>query len=169
MILVVISGCMHTPPHPALPEPVHVDLAARHETADLAGRDCSWEEEGLWVGGQRIVGHDAPDAADWCVAPSDHWATVDLLGQDGPFVSVFLEADGDVGRCETWNVNENRPASLVDYDPKHAEARVRRGARLLARRKIPGILHPDSFYVRGGHVVFCVFGPDGKRQDVEVP
>ena len=136
---------MHTAPHPALPEPVRVALDQRHEAADDEGRECAWEEEGLWLGPQRILGHEAPDAADWCADPSDHWATVDVLGQDGPFVSVYLQGDDNPARCETWDVTRVQPASLVDYDSRHAEKRVKRALATMVRRGLPAHSTPTPF------------------------
>lgn len=169
MILVLALGCMHTPPHEPLAEPVVVRLAARHDVADQEGRDCSWEEEGLWVGERRVLGADPPDDTDWCRAPSHHWATLDLLGQDGPYVSLVQASDVGRTSCQTWDVVENRPITLAEYDEKLASRRIRRANRLLARHPLPGPLVPDSFVVRHGHVTFCIEDAEGGRHELDVP
>lgn len=169
MILLVSLGCVHTPPHEPIAEPVTVRLAERHEVADEEGRDCAWEEEGLWRGETLLIGNPAPDATDWCGPPSDHWATLDLLGQDGRYVSLLQESDTTPPTCRTWDVVENRPVTLAEYDEKNAPKRIRKASRLLARHPIDAPFDPDAFLVRAGHVRFCLFDARGVRHELEVP
>lgn len=168
-VLVLAVGCMHTPPHPELGEPATIRLSEAHAVADEEGRTCFWEEEGLWLGERRILGAEAPDATDWCTELSDHWRTLTRLGQDGRFVSLLVASDDSGEDCGTWNVESGLRATLDEYDVKLADKRIKRAERLRTRRAIPGRLNGDSFFVRGGHVVFCLFDPSGVRRDLEVP
>ena len=169
MRLWLLVGCVHTPPHPPLAEAPAVRLAAVYAVVDEEGRGCSWEEETLWYGERRIFGNEPPDAPNWCLVPSDHWATVDLLGQDGRFVSVLMENDAGQRECVTWDVDAGRPATLVEYDEKLAETRLKIAAKRRAKARLQGALVPDNFYVRSGHVVFCLFDEAAVRRDLEVP
>lgn len=169
MILLFAAGCLHTPPHEPLPEPVTVRLAARHDVADGEGRDCAWEEEGLWVGEHRVFGADPPDDTDWCRSPSDHWATIDVLGQDGRYVSLLTASDAAKESCRTWDVVDGRPITLAEYDEKAAPKRVRRASRLLGRTPIAAPFDPDAFRVRSGHVTFCLYDAAGVRHELDVP
>lgn len=160
---------MHTPAHPPLAEPAVIRLAAAYAIADDEGRGCSWEEEALWVGEQRVFGNDPPDAENWCVVPLDHWSTAELLGQDGRFVSVLMENDQGERACITWDVEAKRPGTLAEYDEKLAEKRLKIAQQRRAKAQLPGQLLADSFYVRGGHVVFCLFDEHARRRDLDVP
>ncbi|GDX78220.1 hypothetical protein LBMAG42_00310 [Deltaproteobacteria bacterium] len=165
----LLAGCVHTPPHPPLADAPAVRLAAAYAVVDEEGRGCAWEEEALWVGERRIFGNEAPDAPNWCQTPADHWSTVDLLGQDGRFVSVLMENDAGERACVTWDVEAARPATLLDYDEKLAEKRLKIAGRRREKARIGGRLVADNFYVRGGHVVFCLFDEAAVRRDLEVP
>lgn len=168
-MLWIIAGCVHTPPHPPLAEAPSVRLAAAYAVVDEEGRGCAWEEEALWVGERRIFGDEAPDAENWCVVPLDHWSTVDLLGQDGRFVSVLMQNDVGERACVTWDVEAGRPATLVEYDGKLATGRLKVAGERRAKAQLGGVLAADNFYVRGGHVVFCLFDEAAVRRDLEVP
>lgn len=167
-VLALAAGCMHTPPHPAIVEPATVRLSEGHAVPDIEGRTCFWEEEGLWLRERRILGAEAPEGHDRCTDLTDHWRTLDLLGQDGRFVSLFVADDQGGEDCGTWNVESGLRATLEEYDVKLADKRIKRAERLRVRRAIPGRFSPDSFFVRGGHVVFCLFDPTGVRRDLEV-
>lgn len=164
-----LLGCVHTPPHPALPEPARVVNLARVEFADRDGRTCRWEQEQLFVGERRVLGDDYPDATDWCRTPGESWSTLDVLGQDGRYVSLLVESDRGRPACQTWDVEQGRPVTLAEYDDKLAERRLARAARLHARRRLPGTLDANAFVVRDGHVAFCLFDESGKRHELSVP
>lgn len=164
-----LLGCVHTPPHEALPEPARVENLARVAFADLDGRTCRWEEEQLFVGPRRVIGGEFPDATDWCRAPFDHWATLDVLGEDGRYVSVLAESDAGRESCRTWDVELGRPVTLAEYDARNAEKRLARAARVHTRRRLPGTLEADAFVVRDGHVAFCLFDEAGRRHELPVP
>ncbi|MSQ03940.1 MAG: hypothetical protein EXR71_18970 [Myxococcales bacterium] len=148
---------------------MRVQTHGRVEAAGDEGAECRWEEEALWVGATRVIGGEPPDAADWCAAPSDHWSTLDILGQDGRFVSVLTETDLDATACRTWDVEAGRSVSLTDYDEKASDKRLKRAVRLLRRRAWTYPLDADAFYVGGGHIVFCLFDDAGTRHDLPVP
>ncbi len=168
-LFVVLAGCVHTPPQPPLPDPARVELLSRFQFVDRDGRYCRWEEEQLHVGSRRVFGGEWPDATDWCTTPSEHWVTVDLLGGDGRFVSVLTESESQRPTCRTWDVELGRPVTLAEYDARHAEKRLARALRLHGRRRLPGVVDADAFLVRGGHVAFCLFDPDGTRHELSVP
>ncbi len=165
----LLTSCIHTPAHPPLAGAVHVEAHARVEAADDEGAECRWEEEALWVGATRVIGSEPPDAADWCTTPSDHWSTLDILGQDGRFVSVLGVSDTEAASCSTWDVEAGRPVSLSEYDEKLVDKRLKRAARLLQRLAWTYPVDPEAFYVGGGHIVFCFFDGAGARHDLPVP
>ncbi len=148
---------------------MRVQTHAQVAAADDEGAECRWEEEALWVGADRVIGAEPPDAADWCTVPWDHWSTLDILGQDGRFVSVLAEGEGTTASCRTWDVEAGEPISLAEYDEKVADKRLKRAARLLRRRGWTYTVDPDAFYIGGGHVVFCFFDGAGARHDLPVP
>ncbi len=168
-MLLLAAACMHTPPRPRLPEPVVVRNELRTAEFDAEGRTCTWEAEGLWVGTRRVLGQDAPTEMDWCRAPSESWSTLDVLGQDGEFVSIAAASSSGPPGCGTWNVVTGLPATLVEYDEKLAERRVLRATRKLARRPLSGTFNADAFIVGNRHLRFCWFDNTGLRHDLNVP
>jgi hypothetical protein len=169
LILWLLAACVRTPPHPPLGEAVTVRTERRERALDEEGRGCAWEEESLWVGERRLIGADPPDALDWCAKPTDHWRTLDVLGQDGAFVSLEQDGSDGVRTCGTIDTATGAWATLDAYDPKHAKGRVRRALRLLAGEPSEPGFDPDRFVVGGGHVRFCWRDATGRRHDLDVP
>jgi hypothetical protein len=97
------------------------------------------------------------------------WKTLELVGVDGPFVSVLSETSEGIRTCGTLNLESGQAATLDEYDPKQARRRTRRAARLLASRPQPPGFDPDQFLVGTGHVRFCWIDATGVRHDLDVP
>jgi hypothetical protein len=165
----LLFACIHTPPSPAWPEPVVVRTELRERMFDDDGRHCSWEEDSLWSGERRILGEEPPDAEDWCRSPMVHWRTIDIVGQDGPYLSLISEDSDGRRSCGTLNLTSGDPATLSGYDEKNAQRRARRAARLLRRHPAPGGFDPDRFLLRNGHVRFCWMDETGAQHDLDVP
>jgi hypothetical protein len=93
---------------------------------------------------------------------------VDVLGRDGPYVSVLLTEwaccpDQTTARCGTLDVRDGHWATLDEYDDRHAAKRWDK-----AREKAPDLpLDRDAFVVGDGHVRFCVV-QDGGLVQVQV-
>lgn len=163
-------ACIHTPAFDPVAVPVATPTHRVESLPDEEGRTCTWEEEWLLGGAERLLGADVPEACD---VLADHWQTVDLLGQNGPFVSVLVETGGccpevRAAACQTWDLVHHVPVSVHDYDPARAERRWRRAEAIAAERGV-GALDPLQFYIRGTHVTFCTWDAEGRRVDVPAP
>ncbi len=170
MILpLLLLGCMHTRPSPPWPESVAVRLESRERAVGEEGRTCRWEEESLWAGGRRLVGESPPDAEDWCREPSDHWRTIDVVAQDGPYLSLLTEDSDGRRTCGTLDLSTGSEIALSTYDEKLAARRARRAARLLAKHPAPAGFDENRFLLREGHVRFCWVDERGERHDLDVP
>lgn len=165
----LLLGCMHTPPSPPWPESVAVRVESREGRVGEEGRTCFWEEESLWVGGRRILGEAPPDAEDWCRAPTDHWRTIDIVGQDGRYISLLTEDSEGRRTCGTLDLATGAEATLTEYDAKLAARRARRAERLLAKHPAAAGFQADRFLLRAGHVRFCWVDEQGLRHDLDVP
>lgn len=164
-------ACIHTP---ALPSPgveVSVSLATLEGRPDDEGRACTWAEEALVADGARLLGGEPPEA---CAPLTDRWQTVDVLGRNGPFVSVVVETGGCCppvrqARCATFDVVNRREVTVTEYHEKVASRRLRRAATEAARLGVVTPLDEAQFLVRGQHVTFCAWTPSGARVDVPAP
>lgn len=153
----LLVACVHTPPHEAVPGAPTVAFA-RREQMTRDGAWCAWEAESLSFDGRPLWVADAPGEESWCRAPGGEASrVVDVLGRDGPFLSVRLTEwgccpDHAVSRCVTLDVRTGEPTTLEAYDPRHAERRWSRAVRDAP----PGFtLSPDAFLVGDRHVRFC--------------
>jgi hypothetical protein len=167
LVPLLLLGCVHTPPHDPPPGRWTVDTV-RREQMTLDGTWCSWEAENL------VYEHDAvwaatppdedggPRTDTWCVDGGESARMVDVVAQDGPFLSTRLHEEGccprrDETTCTTWDLRTRGRAHLEDYDGRHAEWRWAKLQHLLA--KDPDLVgwsfDRDAFLVRGGHVTFC--------------
>ncbi len=158
----LLAPFVHTPPH-AAPAAPHTIVYERREEMLPDGVYCAWEAESLWADGKPIWSVAAPEGEHWCQQPFEFARVVDVLGQDGPFLSVRLTEWGccaeheQVVPCRTYDLRTGAPATLEAYDPRHAAGRLRRLRRLLARRDDGGgwEVDPSAFRVGGGHVRVC--------------
>lgn len=159
MLLLALWGCVHTPPHPPLAGTPAVELV-RLEQMTANGEYCSWEAENLVFEGRPIWSAASPDGEAWCVAPGGERARwIDILGQDGPYLSATLHEWGccpetSSQRCVTWDLRTGEPATLEQYDPKWA---ARRWEKVQAKVPEGWQVFPDAFAVGDGHVRFCAF------------
>lgn len=160
MLLLLTLGCMHTPPHPPAPSPWTMDLVRRAEALP-DGTGCVWEAENLSYGGAPVWAEPGPEGEGWCEAPGEEARLVDVLGQDGVFLSVRLRTfrccpEVWEERWLTWNLATGAPATLEQYDERLAERRWARLQRLQARDPtLAGWdLARDRFVVGDGHVRF---------------
>lgn len=154
-------ACMHTPPAPPVNQIPQVQLE-RREFTDPAGQYCAWEAESLMFGSKALWTEEAPDAPNGCVPPGEHARTVDVVGQNGKYVSAILRdwtccPDVVSLRCVTYDGETGEPTTLEAYDEKHALKRQLRAQKEWVRMGAPAgwTLDPNSFLIDGGHVTFC--------------
>jgi hypothetical protein len=134
----------------------------RREQMTQTGDWCSWEAESLAFDQLDLWTATPPDEENWCRAPGESSRTVDILGRDGPYLSVRLTEwsccpDHATARCVTYDLRTGQPATLEQYDEKHAARRWER-----ARAKVPAgyVLTADAFVVGDRHVRFCAVRGD---------
>jgi hypothetical protein len=152
---------IHTPSQPPAERPWSVTFE-RREQMTRAGVWCSWEAESLVAGDLPIWSAEPPEEENWCKAPGESARMVDVLGSDGPYVSVRLTDWGCCPnrqthvRCVTYDVRTGQPATMEVYDPKSWKWRSQRLAQI-SKRSYAGALswEPSAFVVGGGHVRVC--------------
>lgn len=156
MALLSLLACLHTPPHDPVPGTVAKDFV-RREQFNQEGEYCAWEAENLVFEGQPLWVAEAPADENWCLSPMEASRWVDILGQDGPYLSVILHTlsccpDVEEVRCLTMDVRTAEAVTLAQYDEKRAERRWKR-----AQRHVPEghTLDERAFVVGDRHVRFC--------------
>jgi hypothetical protein len=163
----IVAPFVQTAPHAAPEAAVDVKFQRREEmTAD--GLWCTWEAESLTYGDQVIWGEAMPTDEPWCARPPfESSRRVDVLGRDGPFVSVRLTEwnccpDKEVvTRCVTYDVRTGQPATIEAYDPRWAKWRDRRLSMLTEKRDGGGWTYePSAFIVGHGHLEICAVRGD---------
>lgn len=170
-MLWLLAPFIHTKPSPPPPAKWEVTFA-RVEQMTRQGTWCAWEAESLVYDGKPIWSADAPEDESFCKAPFESARMVDVLGQDGPFLSVRLREWGccpeeeAVTRCVTYDLRTGAPTTLEAYDPKHFEWRTKKLQRVLDKKHGGGwSVDPSAFVVGGGHVKVCATRGD---EDIEV-
>ena len=160
MLLLGLLACRHTPPHEPLDAVVVVELDSR-ERLLRTGEECRWEAEQLLVDGAAVWVEEPPDGEEWCLAGNERARTLDVVSQDGPFLSTILGEMDDEGRwtrrCVTWDLRTRAPASVYAWDERRAPRRLAEFAALPGRDPslIGWTLDADAFLMRNGHVAFC--------------
>lgn len=157
--LLPLAGCVHTAALPPLPEdPVRATVRA--DVINHAGEECLWEAEELLYDGRAVWTAEPPWGENWCVKGGEVGRMVDLGERNGPFLSTVLttlEDDRWTTACVTWDLPAGRPATLEDYDEKHADKRWEQA--VAAQGKDPSLtgwaMARDSFRIVGSHVAFC--------------
>lgn len=169
MLLLLALGCIHTPPHPPLPTPHRVELVRREESLP-DGRACLWEAENVAWDGVAVWVAEPPEGDGWCEAPREAARMVDVLGQDGPFLSVHLRTfeccpERWDERWLTWDLRTGAAATLEAYDERLAARRWERALRQVERDpSLRGwVLDRDAFLVGDGHVSFVAVHGDQAR------
>ena len=161
----LLSACLRTPPSVAVDGSARVEVEEAFYT-DPQGRACLWEAEQLWFNAQALWVEERPDAPNGCRPPSERLRQVEIVGQDGPYLSVILRTSdccsGEGGPaiesiCRTYDVRTGEPVSLRAYDRSRADRRLARLDRLWRRQGAPAgfTIAEDSFLVGGGGVNFC--------------
>ena len=178
-LIALLGGCLKTPPHAPVEGAARVEVE-RAEFTDPQGRSCMWEAEQLWFSQQPLWVEEPPEELNGCRPPSDRVRLVEVVGQDGPYLSVVLResdccgadgaggaaggAAGDTGRllCRTYDVRTGEVATLREYDRARADRRLARLDRLWRRQGSPAgfVLEEDAFLVDGGRVRFCAIRED---------
>jgi hypothetical protein len=159
-LLLLLVACRHTPPHEPIAGTVVIELDARAALL-RNGEECQWEAEQLRIDGAPVWAVEPPEGEDWCLAGDERARTVDIVSQDGPFLSTILgemDASGAwTRRCVTWDLRTRAPATLLDWDERRAPRRLAELAT--AKLRDPSLagwtLSPEAFLVRDGHVAFC--------------
>ena len=168
--MIWLLACMHTPPHPPVDLKPAVTLE-RREFTDADGQYCAYEAESLFFGTQSLWSQEPPDAPNGCRPPGEQSRIVDVVGQDGQYVSAILREWGCCPqvvqlRCVTFDGLTGQPVTLDTYDPKHAEKRQIRADKLWERMGAPAgyVLDRDSFLVGKGHVTFCAINGEQLKE-----
>ena len=171
MFLWVTAPFVKTPAHAPPPAKWEVTYA-RVEQMTRDGAYCAWEAESLIYDGKPLWTAEPPEDESFCKAPFEAARTVDVIGQDGPFLSVRLTEWGCCPeeerrtRCLTYDLRTGEPATVESYDPRHAGWRRKKLARVLQRRDGGGwTVEPGAFVVGDGHLRVCAARGD---EDIEV-
>jgi len=140
----------------------------RRERLTHDGTWCSWEAENLSYEGRPVWAVEPPDVVDgehnddWCTVGGEAARTIDVVAQDGPFLSTRVRTwsccpPAETLACVTWDLRTAAPARLTDFDEKRAEGRWTRLQRLVAANPTLAdyVFAPDAFLVDAGHVRFC--------------
>lgn len=166
-MLLLLAACVHTPPHDPVPGrwELHTE---RRERITPDGTWCSWEAENLSYDGRPVWTQEPPDLVeghhneDWCGTGGESARMMDVVAQDGPFLSTRVRTlaccpPEETVACVTWDLRTAAPARLPDFDEKRAASRWERLQRALAADPtLAGwTFAPDAFLVDGGHVRFC--------------
>lgn len=135
----------------------------RREQMREDGVYCSWEAEQLTYAGRPLWVEEPPMGEDWCRTPGESSRTVDVLGQDGPFLSLVRRAwsccpDRTEASCGTVDVRDGHAITLEEYDERHA---AKRWEKAIDKAPPGVVLDRDDFLVGDGHVGFCVAQADG--------
>jgi hypothetical protein len=154
-LLALLLACVATRPKAPVPGAPVVTPAWREALVDDAA--CAFESESLRFGALSLWEEEAPPAEGWCRAPFEHARTVDVLGQDGPYLSVRQTTRDccpavETSACVTYDVRSALPVTLRQYDPRLADQRL---ARATAQLPAGFTLERDAFLVGDGHVRFC--------------
>lgn len=160
-MLWLLAPFVHTPPHP--PPPAKWEVAyTRAEQMTPAGVYCSWEAENLLYDGKAIWSADPPEDESFCKEPFEAARTIDVLGEDGPFLSVRFREWGccpereALTRCVTYDLRTATPTTLEAYDPKHYKWRAKKLQRVLDKKHGGGwSVEPSAFIVGDRHVRVC--------------
>jgi hypothetical protein len=167
----LLAPFVHTPPHPVEGR-WQIELV-RIEQATASGRPCVWEAEQLTYEGRAVWVATPPGDESFCRAPGEAARMVDVLGEDGPFLSVRLEERRccpervEVTPCVTYDLRSGTPVSLEAYDPDRFDWRSKKLTRVLERRHGGGwTAEPWAFVVDRGHVRVCATRGDER---LEVP
>lgn len=168
------GGCVHTPPHDPVGGAWKKDFVRREEMRE-DGTFCSWEAESLVYEGAPVWSAEPPTGQNWCGTADEVSRYFDVLGQDGPFLSVHTVETGccperSSAECVTWNLSTGQPATLTEYDEKHAAKRWLAAQVALAGSPWEGyLLIPDAFLVvDGGHVAVCAYPPSGAKTPADI-
>lgn len=157
--LFTLIACATTRPHAPVDGAPAVAVTWREEEREDGA--CTYEAEDLRFGAYDLwVDPDPPPSS--CQAPFARARTVDVLGQDGPYLSVRVRTqaccpDRRTVDCVTYDVRSGLPIRLRQYDPRLADARAARADTLVPEGFT---LRADAFVVGGGHVRFCAFRAD---------
>lgn len=173
MILLLLA-CIHTPPHDPV-EGTWTKEFVRLEEMRANGDYCSWEAESLMYGGAALWSVAPPIGENWCGTPAERAQYFDVLGQDGPFLSIRTQEIGccperSASTCVTWNLSTGKPATLMEYDERRAEKRWQKAQDIATAPAYAGLtIAEDTFVVKpGGHVAFCAAPHGGARSSEEI-
>ncbi|MDP2311056.1 MAG: hypothetical protein Q8P18_33860 [Pseudomonadota bacterium] len=157
-MLWLIAPFVHTPPL-APPGPPWEVAFLRREDMTRQGVWCAWEAESLLYDGKPLWSAEPPEGEHWCLAPFEAARMVDVLGENGPYLSVRLTEwaccpDREaITRAVTYDLRTGVPTTLEAYDPRYFSWRTKRLQRILDRNHGGGwSVDPTAFVVDGRHV-----------------
>jgi len=161
VLVLVLLSCATTRPHAPVAGAHSVAVAWREEEREDGA--CIYEAEDLRFDSIDLwVDPEPPPAEPSCREPWERSRTVDVLGQDGPYLSARLDTrdccpERRTVACVTYDVRSGLPITLRQYDPRLADGRLARAQEL-----VPGgyTLSRDAFAVGGGGVRFCALRGD---------
>lgn len=157
-MLWLLAPFIHTAP---LPPP-----GAKWEVAFLRMEDmtpegvwCAWEAESLLYDGKPLWSAEPPEGEQWCQTPFEAARTVDVLGENGPYLSVRLTEWAccpereSVVPAVTYDLRTGQPTTLEAYDLRHFDWRSKRLRQILDKKHGGGwAVDPAAFAVDGRHV-----------------
>jgi hypothetical protein len=161
VLVLALMSCASTRPHAPVAGVHSVAVNWREQERDDGA--CTYETEDLRFGALDLwVDPEPPPAEPSCREPYERARTVDVLGQDGPYLSVRLGTrdccpERRTAACVTYDVRSGLPITLRQYDPRRADGRLARAQALVPDGYT---LSRDAFAVGGGSVRFCAFRGD---------
>jgi hypothetical protein len=159
-VILFALACVRTPPH--TPFDGTWEKRVSYHEEHRGDEYCVVEQEALLVDQVALWAASAPEPEqNWCRESGEHARWFDVAGQDGVFLSARVSErsappDRYTERCVTWNLDTRAEATLRDYDPERAAARL---AEVSVKMRALGegwTLDEDAFLVSKGHVTFCV-------------
>lgn len=154
----LMAPFIHTAPLPA-PGARWEVAYVRKEAMTPDGVWCAWEAESLLYDGKPLWAAEAPEGEQWCRTPFEAARMVDVLGENGPYLSVRLTEwtccpeRESVVPARTYDLRTGEPATLEAYDPRHFTWRSKRLRRMLDKKDGGGwTVDPTAFVVDGRHV-----------------
>ncbi len=172
--LLLALACVHTPPHLAPSGEWKKDYTRREETRE-DGTYCAWEAESLTYKGVPLWSAEPPEGENWCAAADESSRYFDVVGQDGPFLSVRTVETGccperSTAACLTWNLETGKVATLADYDEHHAAKRITDATAILADEDYKGFVLADNGWVvkPDGHVALCAVPAAGAHSAADI-
>lgn len=171
-MLWLLAPFVHTAPLPP-PDAAWEVAFLRREEMTPSGVWCAWEAESLMYDGKPIWSAPPPEGDQWCSSPFEAARMLDVLGENGPYLSVRLTEWGccpeheSIDRAVTYDLRTGQATTLEAYDPRSFRWRSKRLQRILDKKRGGGwTVDPSAFVVDGRHVrIWATRG----QEAIEIP